>query len=253
MVGYLRWSEKWAIGPKARPERILGLPVAALTLPRGSRARRLRQAGRLLRRLGVRRALAQPGFTGWEVLAGYGVRAVDTLPLCQALAPGLILAHLERVPVRERTVLLRGRHAGPAVWRAANALCPEVNTLMLDFTQGSEELKRHLERTFGAAIFPGCRGPVPQVCAQYAPMPAPWEACPALKLWGRPELAGLDGALTIPDIPAGVEALPLLTLLWERGGLSLSELMRPGLDRIAENTYNRDTSTERRAGAGLFP
>jgi len=225
VIGYLCWSEQWAVGPKAKPERLMGLPVAALSLPRGSRVRRLRQAGRLLRRMGVRRALAQPGFTGWEVLEGYGVRPVDTLPLCQALAPGLILAHLARVPARKRTVLLRGRHPEPAVWRAADALCPAVNTLMLDFTEGSEGLKRHLEHTFGAAIFPGCRGPVPQVCAQYAPMPSAWEAGPTLKLWGRPELAGLDRALPMPDIPAGVEALPLLTLLWETGGLSLSELM----------------------------
>ena len=142
MVGIMEWKvEK---GRRVRLERdwLLGLPCQRATVPVGegmrerARLRRVTRGARELVRAGVRRVLTQAGFPCWEELKEAGLRPVETEAFCQMLAPSLALAALrcrDRRPERS-AVLLSGPGVSPALFRAAEQLCPQVRDLAVDAT-----------------------------------------------------------------------------------------------------------------------
>ena len=77
-------------------DRLRGLPVLRICFdPDGFRAEhRLKQAGRMMRRRGIRRALTPEVFDGWGVLGRYGVRRVETAEFLRSQAAGIGLAAL---------------------------------------------------------------------------------------------------------------------------------------------------------------
>lgn len=243
MVGYLYWTGERRLRPWLTDGRLWGLPLAVAALPPGRAERRLRQGARALRRMGVRRVLTPPGFDGWEVLRREGLVPVDPLPLCRAMAPRLALKLLAGIPLRERTVALRGEWAAP-VAPTACALCPRVGRLLLDFDRDGETLADTLRARYGVATMPLCQGARPQVSMEFSPRSA--LACPTLKLWGEPQLAGLFILPEEGELPGWVDPLPALELLWETGRIPLDaltvELSGIRLDRTAENTYNTGCS-----------
>ncbi|BDF67067.1 hypothetical protein CE91St43_10390 [Oscillospiraceae bacterium] len=240
MVGWIYWTGERRWRPRVEPQRVLGLPLLAVGLPAGGRGRRLRQGARALLRQGARRALAAPGFDGWEELREAGVSPVDPLPLCRAKGAGLALALLEHMPERRRAVALRGGRADETAWALAEELCPRVGALLLDLDRGEEELAAHLRGRYGAAPLHLGQGPAPAVSLELSPRNSP--AGTPLRLWGEPELAGLTLGLGQEELPRELEPLPLLELLWETGRRTLEEITilpgRKALDRTGENTYN---------------
>lgn len=180
--------------------------------------RRLRRAGKSLRRGGAVRVLVPRDFERWSLLKGFGLRPVDPEPFIRAQAVPLALKALERrgfAPDRA-TVALRGLRADREMARAAAQLCASVRRLVVDAPWGGEELAVWLRREFGVPILPA--GEEGQAALHFQP------GCPRreqtrLELFGPlPQLAGLS--LTAPDLAVeDRENLPLLTALWEGGHL----------------------------------
>lgn len=215
MVGWLKILDTWFWPPQTGLVRVGGAPLLSVSLPRGDPDRRLRQGAALLRKRGVRRALLSPPLDGAGA-ARYGLVPVDPLPLCRAMAVPLTLELVKGVPRRERRVALRGAWAGEAL-ELADALCPQVGALLLDFDRGEETLAGALRFRRGTEPLRWGQAS-PQVSVELAPRKE--RTGRTLKLWGEPDLCGLE---LVPDgpLPAGPPALPLLTLLWETGRLDL--------------------------------
>jgi len=219
VLGLLCWSE----GRDIRLERaqLLGLPVLRVSFSPGGRwaARRLHRAARLLVRNGVRRVLVPVAFDGWQELNRWGLRGVDPVPLHRAMADRLVLAELERRGVeKERAcVALRGEYVDAELARTARLLCPQVRTLIIQVVWGGERLVRELYREFGAVAPPGAQA---DVAVRFGGEGGPGE----LVLCGQPELLGLDLEWPGITLPEELERLPLLTVLWQAGRLSLEEL-----------------------------
>lgn len=214
MVGWLSlskerfWASRWSI------EEIAGLPLlkVEVSCPPGlsgrAAERRVRRGAALLSRRGIRRVLTAAGFDGWPVLERYGLCPVDALPFCRAHAAELILALLARrgVPVGEGTVCLRAGRVDRDVFRCASALCPRVKTLILNIPKGGDSLAAWLRDEYGAAV--PARGEA-HVVAAFS------EGEGDLRLYGRPDLAGLRLRPPEAAFPAELDALPLAALLWE--------------------------------------
>ena len=232
MLGLLRWKEGDWGRVRVERERLLGMSVAAVCLPReGWLARRqLARAARLLRRQGVRRVLVPEDFTGWDVLGAQGLAPVDPVPLYRAMAAPLVLALLEREGVRaERAVVeLRGERVDESLAAAARQLCPRVRRLVLE-VPGGPWLARALYWEFGAAA----QGPADEVSARvcFSGPGQPGE----LRLCGPdPDLLGLRLDAPQVQVPDGLEPDRVYTALWQAGRLALSDLrIRPGPARIA--------------------
>lgn len=210
---------------KPAPGRLYGLNIlrAEADLSGFWGERRLRRAGRALRRGGVLRVLAPPDFDRWPVLAALGLRPVEPLPFLQAQAVPLTLAALARqgLPPHRAAVALRGARADRLMARTAAQLCPLVRSLVVDAPRGGEELAAWLRREFGVPVLPaGERG---QAAIHFQ------EGCPrreeaVLELWGpRPGLAGLT--LSAPGLDGEDRTdLLLLTALWEAGKLHQKDI-----------------------------
>lgn len=221
MVGWLRPWEERHLFPRITPTQAMGYPLLAVWLPPGSRERRLRQGARALARRGVRRVMTAPGLAGREELALLGLVPVDPLPLCRAMGDELALFLLKDVPLRARRVALRGDGADGAVWAMAEALCPRVGVLLLELDRGEEALASALRAHYGAApVHLGCGAP-PQVSVELAPRPP--VGGETLRLWGEPDMSGLTLRAPV-ELPAGLEELPFLTLLWECGRLRKEDI-----------------------------
>lgn len=214
-------------GGRGRPEpgRLYGLSVLRGTVdPSGFFGEgRLRRAVRGLRREGVLRVLAAPGFDRWPLLASFGLRPVDVSGFVRGQAVPLTLAALERqdIPPDRSTVALRGVRADRDMARAAAELCPRVRRLVIDAPRGGAELAEWLRREFGVPVLPGGeRGTV--ALSFQAGRPAPEEF--SLELYGpRPALAGLT--LSVPRLAEiDREDLPLLAALWEGGKLAPKDI-----------------------------
>lgn len=235
MVGWLRQTgvNRWR--PTLTPVQFFGYPLAEVSLPPGNVERRLRQGGKLLLRRGIHRVVATPGLAPPGALEALGLTLVDPLPLCLAKAGDMVRFLLREVPLRTRLVALRGERVSGPVWRLAHTLCRETGGLLLDFDRGGEELERSLRIGYGAAPLPFGQAE-PQVTVEFSPREAP--AGRTLRLWGRPELAGLTLGPPVP-LPPDLEALPFLTLLWEAGRVGKEEIpVTFALDRPGESTYN---------------
>ena len=180
--------------------------------------RRLRRAGRSLRRGGALRVLVPGVFGRWPLLAALGLRPVETEGFVRAQSAPLALAGLERrglAPDRA-AVALRGLRADRDMARAAAQLCPQVRRLIIDAPGGGAELAAWLRREFGVPVLPpGERG---ALALRFHPAGVGGEE-PALALYGpAPDLGGLT--LSAPALAEGDRAdLPLLAALWEGGKL----------------------------------
>lgn len=204
---------------RAEAASLYGLPVLrARADPDGLWGeRRLRRAGRNLRRGGAVRVLAPGDAVRWPLLAALGLRPVETEDFVRAQSAPLALAGLERrglAPDRA-AVALRGLRADYAMVRAAAQLCPRVRRLIIDAPGGGAELAAWLRREFGVPVLPpGERG---ALALRFHPEGGGEE--PALALYGPvPDLGGLK--LSAPTLAEGDRAdLPLLAALWEGGRL----------------------------------
>ena len=205
---------------RGRPEAVslYGLPVLRVETDRSGLwgERRLRRAGRALRRGGVFRVLA-PGDL-LPLLEDLGLRRVDPEPFVRAQSAPLALTALERrglAPDRA-AVALRGLRADRDMLRAAEELCPKVRGLIIDAPRGGRELAQRLRREYGVPILPeGEQGQAALIFQ--AGCPRREEVC--LELYGpTPRLSGLT--LTVPGLEEeDREDLSVLTALWERGRL----------------------------------
>lgn len=208
---------------KVTAGRLYGLPVLRGTVdPSGLFGGcRLRRAGRELRRKGVLRVLDPDGLL--PASGGLGLRPVDPEPFVRAQAVPLVLAALERQGLSpgQAAVALRGLRADRDMARAAEQLCPQVRTLIIDAPRGGPELAARLRREFGMAVLPPRELGRAALVFQ-AGVPAGEEA--ALELFGaEPRLAGLS--LTAPGLEEGDrEDLPLLAALWEGGRLGPEDI-----------------------------
>lgn len=219
MLGLLCWRDER--GVRLERGRLLGLPLLQVSLPPGGRWERYRidRAARILKRQGIRKVLVPKGFACWEVLARRGLCGIDPLPLYRAMADRLVLAELARRGVEERRacVALRGEYVDSALAGAARLLCPRVRTILIQVRQGGDKLTRELYREFGVGTVSRAQ---PDAVVRFGGIGEEGE----LVLCGRPELLGLE--LDAPErvLPEETEPLPLLTALWQSGGLNLDEI-----------------------------
>ena len=207
-------------GRRAERGSLYGLPVLRVGAnPEGWLGeRRLRRAGRALRRGGALRTLTPAGFSHWPLLARCGLLPVEPAPFLRAQSPALALELLERqggAPERA-VVALRGQRADGEMARAAAELCPRVGRLVISAPRGGAELAHWLRWEFGIPVLPAGEWAQVEVCFQ------PEEkgrAAQTLGLYGpAPELAGLK--LSAPALAEEDRGnLPLLAALWEGGRL----------------------------------
>lgn len=211
-----------APGGRGRPEpgRLYGLNVLrAEADPSGFWGeRRVRRAGKGLRRGGVLRVLTSPDFDRWPALAALGLRPVEAEGFVRAQSAPLALELLERrglAPDRA-VVALRGLRADRDMARTAALLCGRVRRLVVDAPGGGEELAAWLRREFGLPILPP--GEPGEISLRFHP-DCPRREGEGLELYGpRPWLAGLT--LSAPRLgEEDRESLPLLSALWEGGRL----------------------------------
>ena len=216
MLGQLILTPHGRGEPKAAG--LYGLPVLRSEVDRSGLwgERRLRRAGRALRRKGVGRVLA-PGEL-LPLLETLGLRRVNPESFVRAQSAILALAALERQGLApDRTVVaLRGLRADRDFLRTAEELCPKVRSLIIDAPRGGRELARWLRQEYGIPILPeGERGQAALIFQAGCPQ----REEVSLELFGpQPRLAGLR--LTVPGLEEGDrEDLSLLTVLWEGGRL----------------------------------
>lgn len=210
---------------KPAPGRLYGLNIlrAETDLSGFWGERRLRRAGKGLRRGGVLRVLVPGDFAQWPLLERFGLRPVEAEAFVRAQSVPLTLELLERrdIPPDRAAVALRGLRADRDMARTAAALCRQVRSLVVDAPRGGEELAAWLRREFGVPILPpgeGCHAAL-----RFHP------DCPRgegadLELYGpRPRLAGLR--LSAPGLAEiDREDLPLLSALWEGGKLGPGDI-----------------------------
>lgn len=230
MIGVMELVERRGRRPQVEERRLLGLRCLWGTVPytQGLReGRRQRQAARgaqALARAGAGRVLTAAEFPYWEQLSRAGLRPVESEAFCQALAAPLALAALDwqQRSLRQACVLLSGRRVSPPLARAAERLCPRVGRLAVDAGEEGEELAAWLRAEFGAAVQPP--GAVrAHVALCFGPQAAPGRT--VFRLYGsRPDLAGFVPVPATGGLPAGLDWLPLLALLWEEGRLPLERL-----------------------------
>lgn len=210
---------------RAEPGRLYGLNILrAETDPAGFWGeRRLRRAGKGLRRGGALRVLVPGDFDRWPLLERFGLRPVEVESFVRNQSAALALELLRRqdVPPDRAAVALRGARADRDMARTAAALCRQVRSLVVDAPRGGEELAGWLRREFGVPVLPPGEGCHAALCF-HPDCPRREEA--ALELYGpRPRLAGLR--LSAPGLAEGDrEDLPLLSALWEGGKLGPGDI-----------------------------
>lgn len=230
MIGVLELTEGRGRRPWVERRRLLGLNClwAAVPVREGVREkallRRVRRGAEALARAGVRRVLTASQFPHWAVLRQAGLYPVAPENFCQAMAAPLALAALaaqERPPEQAR-VLLTGRRAGPAMYRAAERLCPRVRALAVDAGEEGERLAAWLRLEYGVAVQPPRPGETDVVLC-FGPDGAGGST--VFRLYGeRPDLAGFRPVPAAGELPPGLDPLPLAALLWEEGRLSEKQL-----------------------------
>lgn len=223
MVGWLRWAGEARYFPRLSNPCPLGYPLLAVSLPEGDPERRMAQGAKLLRRRGIRRVVSAPGLDDGPSLARWGLTLVDPAPLCRALGARLAFDALASVPFWDRRVALRGEVADGLCWTLAQALCPQVGALFLDFDRGEEALARRLRAAYGAAPLHLGWGEPPQVSLELSPRSAAVGG-KTFRLWGVPDLGGLE-IVPPSGLPPDLPPLPFLSLLWEAGRLPLEEII----------------------------
>lgn len=218
MVAYFYRDGERRFFPRCEVSAPWGLPVLKVGLPARLSPRRRERLARRLYGRGLRRYLAGEGLEDFSPLT-----PVDPLPLCRAKGAELALALLAGVELRQRRLALRGQRADGLAWTLAEALCPQVGGLLLDFDRGEEELSRRIRDRYGAACLHLGQGQPPLAAVELAPRPDPLPR--TLTLWGKPELQGLTMSLGDRALPPELPALPFLELLWETGRIAPRDIL----------------------------
>ena len=204
MLGQLIFEDRG--GGKAERAQLYGLTVLrARADPEGWLGqRRLRKAGRALRRGGALRTLAPAGFQQWELLEACGLTSVSPLSFLRAQGAPLALGALERqglAPDRA-AVMLKGERVDRELVRTAVTLCPQVRHLVIDAPRGEGNwppgcggslefrcCRRRSRRRSRWALVPGesPRGNGERACAWYSMGRHPtWPGCRLpLRPWPR--------------------------------------------------------------------
>ncbi|MPM68302.1 hypothetical protein SDC9_115233 [bioreactor metagenome] len=201
------------------------MTVYTLLLPLGASPRRVRSGGRLLSRLGVRRALSPPAFPHWEALERGGIYPVEPWEFLQSHAADLTLAALRArgIAPSRAAVELAGLRVTAPLRRCAIDLCPRVRRLMVSAGPGGVELSGYLRREYGLAL-------VEQSCPTdvtvlFSPeLSTQGEGCVLRLYQGEQAPAGLRFFVEELTLPEDCEPLSLLTALWETGRLTGREV-----------------------------
>ncbi len=229
MLGHILFVEERGRRPRVEVRRVRGMSVLTALVPTrdgpGSKALayRVDKAARLLVKQGVRRALVPQDFAHWGALRSRGIAGVDPTPLCAALAPSLALAALPRLDLspHQVTVALRGGRVSRPFFQAALALAPLVRGVVISSPNGGEALSAHLREEFGVPILE--EWGEADLTVDFTPMPG--GAGRTMKLYGEPDLLGVELFLREGDWPEQFEVLPLAAALWEGGCLALDDLV----------------------------
>ena len=230
MIGVLELTDRRGRKPLVEERGLMGLRClwadtpAEERLREKRRLRRVRRGAEALVRAGTRRVLTAANFPYWEVLGQAGLRPVEVEAFCQALAAPLAMAALDRQRIRpeQAAVLLSGRRVNHALFQTAELLCPRVRYLSVDAGAEGEELAAWLRAEFGAAVRPPA-GAEADVAVSFGPEGAPGRM--AFHLWGNtPDLGGFVPTPAAGGLPAGLDRLPLLALLWEEGRMQVKQL-----------------------------
>lgn len=196
----------------------------------GALRRRIRTAGKLLYRAGVRQAVLPANFPCGEQLETCGIHPVSTLPLRRSLAAELVRASLEPgTGLGGARLAVVGEYLTGELVRAVTELSLRSRYILLDLPCGGEDLCRQLRREYGVAV-------------QLNPVRELLETADALVLFDRREdLRGRNAVLPLYDdsedaplpelllppvledqLPTGCDRIQLLAALWESG------VLRPG-------------------------
>ncbi len=186
MIAYFCKKKEGHFWAKTDPFCPLFAPFLRISIPAGYPAFALRRRVKWLEKRGIRRYIADRELFPPKALEAYGLKEVDPLPLCRAKAAQLALALLPQAPHLCR-VSIGGERVDQTAIALAEALCPQVGTLYLDFDRGGEDLAFHLRTAFGAAPQP----PQPKK------PPKPKTAKP------KPSAGGAKGAAGRPGRSAG--------------------------------------------------
>lgn len=218
MIAYFCKKKEGHFWAKTDPFCPLFAPFLRISIPAGYPAFALRRRVKWLEKRGIRRYIADRELFPPKALEAYGLKEVDPLPLCRAKAAQLALALLPQAPYLCR-VSIGGERVDQTAIALAEALCPQVGTLYLDFDRGGEDLALHLRAAFGAAPQPP--GRTPHLAVELSHRKPLGER--TLRLWGEPDLLGLS--LTVPGgLPGRPDPLRHLTILWESGRCALSQI-----------------------------
>jgi hypothetical protein len=219
------------------------MPLYRVSVPTPWSERRIKRAGRLMRKNGVRHMLAPNWFDQWELLAPLGLAPVEAGVLCTALAAPLALAYLQlhNIPPEQAEVDLRGSRVTMELERAARALCPAVRRVTVSAPRGGAELTRALLREYG---MPELDSRGPDAALYFTPAECRKKEGELLLCGPKPDLCGLTLRPEGWMLPDGTESLALLCALWESGRQDLEKLdavPADALDRPEQTTYNTES------------
>lgn len=161
MLGMILWKDTQAgIGEKSvelRERRVLGCRFLCAEIRRTEKQaalrRRLRKAGKLLYRAGVREVVFPEGVER-EPVESQGIVPVSTLPLRRMLAAEWVSALLAERGVSSAgaKVAVTAERLTGEITRTVTELALRHRYVLLDLHQGGEALCRHLRREYGVAV-----------------------------------------------------------------------------------------------------
>lgn len=161
MFGWVGWTEEKRVPAVQVGEReVLRMRFCTVTIRRSGRTpaallrRRCRRAARLLRRMGITRAVFPEGFPFLSGFAQEDVRPVEALPLYRALAAELVQAALSARGQRgkETTVAVCADQLTDEVRRAVTELCIRNRYVLLDAPDREGAFCRQLRREYGVPL-----------------------------------------------------------------------------------------------------
>ncbi len=158
MLGQIVYSVRGRGRLRLEETDLHGVPVLRIGVdPEGQWGRyRMKKAGKLLARAGVRRVLVPKDFGAWETLERYALRRVDPMPFLRAHAAELAVAALQRQGNRPEqcAVALRAVRTDRDLVKAAEELCGRVRDVCISVPKGGRQLSDRLRWEYGVAVRP---------------------------------------------------------------------------------------------------
>lgn len=160
MYGMIQWTQENKRGAALERVTVLQEPFWCAKVlrrphtPEQLMRRRVRSAGKRLRKQGVTRVVLPAGFPYGEELARQGVTAVSTLNLRQEIAARWVRAELEKrgQSVSLAQVAVTAERLSAEVVRTVTELSMRHRYLLLSVPRGGEELGRRLRREYGVSL-----------------------------------------------------------------------------------------------------